>query len=104
MSHRGADARRERALARLRERADAALSWHALQRAEELGFSEDDVLQAVVGPEQTYCCSSTYGPDRVMHQRADVAVVVDVRDRKVITVLLRTGRPWVHGVDRRQTA
>ncbi len=91
------DARRHSALDRLRLRAGVELSTHARQRLAEHGFSEDDVLLAVVSPEQTYGCPEhRYGADRRMHQRGRLAVVVDGRLRRVVTVLPRVQERWEH--------
>jgi hypothetical protein len=91
------DLRRRRALCRLYVRAGVALSQHAVERAAEHGFSEDDVLLAVVAPEQTYTCpADRYGPDRRMCQRGPIAVVVDQRRGQVVTVLPRVEERWEH--------
>ncbi len=91
------DARRHRALARLYLRARIQLSPHAVGRAAEHGFSDDDILQAVASPEQSYTCpAAQYGPDRRMYQRGGVAVVVDERLRLVVTVLPRVRGRWEH--------
>lgn len=88
--------RRRRALDRLRLRAGVELTAHARERLAEHGFSEDDVLLAVVSPEQTYGCpEQRYGPDRRRHQRGPLAVVVDGRLRRVVTVL-RVQERWEH--------
>lgn len=89
--------RRRGGLARLYLRAQVELSTHAMERAAEHGFSDDDVLLAVVSPEQTYVCpADQYGPDRRMYQRARIAVVVDERLRLVVTVLPRVQQRWEH--------
>jgi hypothetical protein len=91
------EGRRRRALTRLYLRAGVELSPHAVERAAEHGFSDDDVLLAVASPEQTYTCpAEQYGPDRRMYQRAGVAVVVDERLRQVVTVLPRVQERWEH--------
>jgi len=92
------EARRRRALARLYLRAAVDLSLHAVERAAEHGYSDDDVLLAVASPEQSYTCpAEQYGPDRRMYQRAGVAVVVvDERLRQVVTVLPRVQERWEH--------
>jgi hypothetical protein len=91
------DLRRSRARTRLYLRAAVELTPHAIERAAEHGFSEDDVLLAVAAPEQTYTCpADLYGPDRRMYQRARIAVVVDERLRHVVTVLPRVQEQWVH--------
>ncbi len=91
------EARHRRALARLYLRTRVDLSPHAVERAAEHGFGEDDVLLAVAAPEQTYTCpAEQYGPDRRMYQRARVAVVVDERLPLVVTVLPRVPVRWEH--------
>lgn len=90
------EARRARAAARRRDRADVVLTPHAAQRRVEHGFSEDDVLMAVALPEQSYPCAAHYGPGRRMYQRHRVAVVVDEASRVVVTVLPRVQERWEH--------
>jgi hypothetical protein len=98
------EARRRRALTRLYLRAGVELSPHAVERAAEHGFSEDDVLLAVAAPEQTYTCpAEQYGPDRRMYQRAGIAVVVDERLRQVVTVLPRAQERWEHAAPNTHT-
>lgn len=80
------------------------LSWHAQKRAAELGFTSADVEKCVRFPEQSYPSHPSYGPGRRMYQRRTLAVVVDIDNNVVITVLLRTQRRWTHGVDDRRTA
>ena len=96
-------ARCVRARQRLTTAADVTLSPHATVRSSELGFSLDDVLSCVIRPEQTYCAPNSYGPDPRVYQRGAIAVVVQDGDRVVVTVLLRTPDPWVHGVHSRQS-
>lgn len=93
--------RQARAKSRLNAAAEATLAPHAVARARELGFSEDEVLRCLLRPEQTYVCGPDYGPDRRMYQRGDLSVVLHEPTRTVITVLLRTARVWTHGVDTR---
>ncbi len=95
------DARRHRALDRMRLRADVEISGHARKRLAEHGFSEGDVLEVVLSPEQTYtCCQDRYGPDRRMHQRGPLAVVIDTRLRLIVTVLPRTQERCEHATTR----
>ena len=80
------------------------LSWHAQVRAAELGFTSAEVEACVGFPEQSYPSHSSYGPGRHMYQRGILAVVVDIHNNVVITVLLRTQRRWTHGIDDRRSA
>lgn len=91
------DARRRRARERLLVQAGVRLLPHAVKRSAEHGFSHDQVLRTVASPEQTYACpADRYGPDRRMYQRGGVAVVVDERQRVVVTVLPRVQERWEH--------
>lgn len=91
------DARRRRARERLLAQAGVRLLPHAVDRATEHGFSDDEVLRTVASPEQTYTCpADRYGPDRRMYQRGRIAVVVNERQRVVVTVLPRVQEPWEH--------
>lgn len=76
---------------------------HAADRADELGFTLDEVLRCAAEPSQTYCAGPGHPPMYRVHQRGDVAVVVDPGNREVVTVLLRTSRRWQHGRDNRDT-
>ncbi|GAC1439383.1 MAG: hypothetical protein NVSMB55_00660 [Mycobacteriales bacterium] len=87
-------ARQARALARLRDQAKVVVCEHAERRRREHGFSLDDVLRTVAHPEQTYGCPAY--PDRRTYQRGPVAVIVDERQRVVVTVLLRVQDRWEH--------
>ena len=95
--------RQTRARERLAAQASIELSSHAELRARELGYSEDEVLRCVAAPSQTYTCPSSYGPNRRMYQRGNVAVVVDEGARVAVTVLPRTRHVWEHGRDTRRT-
>ena len=98
------DARCNRALTRPYLRAAVKMTPHAVERAAEHGFSEDDVLHAVAAPEQTYTCpADLYGPDRRMYQRGRLAVVVDERLRQVVTVLPRVQERWEHAAPQPRT-
>ncbi len=91
------DARRRRARARLQAQAGVRLLPHAVERAAEHAFSHDEVLRTVASPEQTYTCpADRHGPDRRMYQRGRVAVVVNARQRVVVTVLPRVSERWEH--------
>jgi hypothetical protein len=92
--------RRERARARLLLAASCSLTDHALLRADELGFSMEEVLRCALRPEQTY--SSTVGPPgRRVHQRGACAVVMETSSATIVTVLLRTQDVWFHGAHTR---
>lgn len=77
------------------------LTTHAEERAAELGFTVAEGLAAANDLGQTYCCGPQYTEGQRIHQREDVALVVDPDDDVVVTVLLRTTEEWTHGVDRR---
>ena len=97
------DARRERALQRLRSQVSVTLSPHARIRARELAFHEVEVLACVAAPQQTYGGGPAHPDGRRIYQRGDCTAVVDESSRTVITVLLRSPHPWTHGVhDRRR--
>lgn len=81
-----------------------ALSWHARKRSQELGFTQAEIAECLTAPEQSYPSHVSYGPDRRTCQRGHLCVVIDNLTQTVITVLLRTQRTWVHGVDDRHTA
>lgn len=98
---------RQRRQANARERlssaSNATLSHHALQRTKELGFTEADVHRCIARYEQTYTCPEAYGPNRRMYQRGHLGVVLTEDTRIVVTVLLRTGQRWKHGIDTQAT-
>lgn len=81
---------------------DKFLGWqitdHARSRAEELGFTMNDVLLAAGDPENVYE-TPEHGPDNYVHQRGKLALGVVRGPRVIKTVLLRTERTWAHGVD-----
>lgn len=75
---------------------------HARSRAQELGFTINEVLLAAADPEQSYVSSSArYDSGGYVHQRGDLAVVVNRESKTVITVLLRRKDQWEHGKDQR---
>ncbi len=69
------------------------LSGHARAAATRRGFHLADVLLAAANPEVAYT-QEHRGAGRAVHQRDDIAVVVDRANRTVITVLLRSQVPW----------
>jgi hypothetical protein len=77
------------------------LTLHAGERADELGFTVEEVARCVRQPEQSYTCHGRYGQGRRTYQRDEMAVVLDERRRLVVTVLLRRQDEWVHGTDTR---
>lgn len=89
--------RQQRAGDRLAAASGVVLGRHAEARRVELGYLLAEVHGCVARPEQTYCCPASYGPDRRMYQRGDIAVVVDERMRTIVTVLRRTHIRWEHG-------
>lgn len=89
--------RQKRASDRLTARAGVTMSRHASSRAHEFGFSTTEVLECVALPEQTYDSHPAHGPRRRTYQRHNVAVVVDVSARVVVTVLPRITETWRHG-------
>jgi phage gp45-like len=69
-------------------------SRHALDMIDERGFDIDEVIEAVLRPEQTYISHARYGADVYIHQWGEIAVAVNRRSGVVITVLHRQVRPW----------
>ena len=57
---------------------------HAKDQAFKKGFSLDDVLKAASEPEITYGNGMAQGQDR--HIRGDIVAIVDIVDRRIITV------------------
>jgi hypothetical protein len=64
---------------------------HARQRAEERGFSETEVLRAVTRPRKVIR-QPWRGSSIVIHQVQDCRVVLDDRDKRIITVIDRRER------------
>ena len=102
MRDRGRAARQRKVLERLRDQAGVVLSSHAQHRAHELGFHETEVLRCVLSPEQTYGCGPWYPAGRRTYQRRDCTCVVDDAAGVVVTVLLRRGEIWRHGIHTRR--
>lgn len=73
---------------------------HARERAEELGFTLDEVIYAAQRPEVAYGAPD-HGPDAFVYQRGDIALGVIPKHKVVQTVLLRSEKRWVHGKDKR---
>lgn len=74
-----------------------SLGWrptrHARIAAAVRGFPMLDVLLAAQDPEESWD-QSYYAPGRQMRCRGDVAVVVNVPDRVIITVLWNSDERW----------
>jgi hypothetical protein len=70
----------------------AAFGWtlteHARRRALVRGFDIREVLTAAANPEQSYV-QPAHGEHAAIHQRGEVAVAVNKKDRVVISVLHR---------------
>jgi hypothetical protein len=95
---------RDRFAGQAQHEARYRLSPHAKERAAELGFNQAEIDKCVQSPEQSYPSHASYGPDRRTYQRGALAVVLALGTQDVVTVLLRTPRTWVHGVDDRMSA
>ncbi len=66
---------------------------HCRRRAAERGITLEQIASVLARPEVTYV-QTTYGPDRQIRQRGDLAVVVNQAARTVITVLFRDQAEW----------
>lgn len=75
-------------------KAEFTFSRHALEMIEERQFAPEDVVAALLHPEQTYVAHGRYGPDVFIHQWGRVAVAVNHTSGVVITVLHRRLEPW----------
>lgn len=88
--------------ARSRPEDEWHLSRHALLRAAELGYTEEEVLECAQHPGTRYETDpKKYGPGNFMCKRGDIAIVTVDRDKLVRTVLLPRTDDWQHGKDRR---
>lgn len=72
------------------------LSRHAREMCLARGFPVRDVLLAAAHPQIAYT-QDDYGIGRRMHQRGEVAVVVDIDSMTIVTVLWRHVDPWTDG-------
>lgn len=72
------------------------LTKHARERARELGYTFAEVVLCADQPELTYT-QTDYGPDECVHKRGDIACVVNLHSRVVVTVLLPLVDEWEHG-------
>jgi len=55
-----------------------------LQRALQLGPTEEEIHRCVADPDQTYCCPPQYGTGRRVYQRRNIAVVLAEEPRTVV--------------------
>jgi hypothetical protein len=69
------------------------LSRHAREKAASRDFTVREVLLAAADPRVRYS-QNDYGPGRWMHQRGDVAAVVNIDSMTIVTVLWRHGETW----------
>jgi hypothetical protein len=74
------------------------ITKHAAERAKELGFDCDELLDAAVYPEVAYG-QGERGEGEAIHRKGDVTVGVNEQDKIVKTVVLTTKREWEHGSD-----
>lgn len=95
--------RQQRARERLLASTRYEVSEHAAVRASELGFALDEVIRCVVTPHQSYPGGPGHRAGRRVHQRDQIAVVLDEETKAIVTVLLRTTARWEHGRDTRAT-
>ncbi|MFD6092829.1 hypothetical protein ACFWGN_11965 [Oerskovia sp. NPDC060338] len=72
-----------------------ALTTHALESAIARDVNLAEMTACVNDAEQSWS-SSKYGPDRVVFQRGDIAVVVSSREHLVVTVLFREQDQWTN--------
>lgn len=79
------------------------LSRHAAKRMRELGFSRQEVMDAIERPDVTYEQSS-YGSGEAIIQRGGLALGVNLDAKVVKTVLLRSVERWEHPVPYPQDA
>lgn len=97
---------RRRSLREVANMTDKFLGWritdHARGRAEELGFTINEVLLTAGDPENVYPTPS-HGEDEWIHQRGKLSLGVIHGSRVIKTVLLRTDRQWEHGRDSVET-
>lgn len=81
------------------------ITGHARTRAQELGFSLEDILAALRCPEITYR-QTDRGDTAFMYLLGDIAIGAKVDpvagERVACTVLLRRDSEWEHGKDRRE--
>jgi hypothetical protein len=74
-----------------------AMAWKVTSHARTAMLRRDmdvrEVMLTAIEPQQTYA-DSQYNPRSRVHQRGDLAVVVDPHDKVIITVLLRSGEQW----------
>lgn len=89
--------RQQRARERLLASTRYEMTEHAAARARELGYALEDVIGCVAKPDQSYPGGPSHPHGRRIHQRKDLAVVLDEVGQVVVTVLPRTTSVWEHG-------
>lgn len=69
---------------------------HAAQNMIERGFTRAEVLDCLEDPEVVYCSPRKYRRWEWRHvaQRNNIAVVVDIEHKEIVTVLLRQTEAW----------
>jgi hypothetical protein len=74
---------------------DWHITGHARGRALERGICDRDLQFTVEQPDYTYPQTDSYGSNRHVHVRGDWAVVVNLTERTVITVLYQDHTRWL---------
>lgn len=75
-----------------------AFTWHAEERMRTLKITESEVCDTVHRPFSTYPGGPNHGPGRLVYVGEHILVVVADATHTVVTVKLRSARPYVHGV------
>ena len=82
----------------LRERAGVRMNRHLVSRLVELRTSEYEILCCIVSPLETRPGGPEHGPNRRLYVGRRIVVVLALDTRTIVSVLLNSKVPYVHGV------